>query len=53
MEMWVQLWFENIKIKYCVVNFIGAPLNEADRAFNSDVLYDENIRSFLNSGQMN
>ena len=35
MGMWVQLWFENIKIKYCVINFIGAPLNEADRDFNS------------------
>ena len=46
MEMWVQLCFENIKIQYCVVNFIGAPLNEADRAFNSKVLYDGIIGSF-------
>ncbi len=35
------------KIKYCVVNFIGAPLNETNRDFISDVLYDENIRSCL------
>jgi hypothetical protein len=33
-------------IKYCVISFIGAPHNEADRAFNSDALYDENIKSF-------
>ena len=38
-------------IKYCVIHFIGAPLNEADRAFNSDVLYDENIRSFETLGK--
>ena len=34
MKMWVQLWFENIMIKNCVIHFIGAPLNEAVRAFN-------------------
>ena len=32
-------------IKYCVINFIGAPHNEADRAFNSNVLYVDNIKS--------
>ena len=52
MKMWVQLWFENIKIKYCVINFIGAPHNEADRAFNSGGLYDENIRSCLTPDMM-
>jgi hypothetical protein len=32
-------------IKNCVIHFIGAPLNEADRAFNSNVSYAENILS--------
>ena len=45
MKMWDQLWFENIKDKVLCYTLYRCTPNEADRAFNSNVLYAENIQS--------
>jgi len=45
MKMWDQLWFENINDKVLCYTLYRCTPNEADRAFNSNVLYAENIQS--------
>ena len=45
MKMWAQLWFENINDKELCYTLYRCTPDEADRAFNSNVLYAENILS--------